>query len=127
MQGGRLKTSAGNLLPVDADGNFVAGDIRVNDNPDLASLQTLLVREHNRLADQIQRQNPQLSDEEIYQRARAQVVAEIQVITYKEFLPALLGAMPAYRGYNAKLNPGITNEFATAAFRMGHSMVGPRR
>src|SRR5206468_8679032 len=40
-QGGRLKTSAGNLLPTDAAGNFLAGDTRGNENPELTSLPTL--------------------------------------------------------------------------------------
>ena len=63
-------------------------------------MQTLFVREHNRLAGQIAAANPGLGDEAIYQRARAMVIAEIQVITYKEWLPALLGqgALHAYRG-----------------------------
>src|SRR5262249_45647844 len=47
-------------------------------------------------------------------------------ITFNEFLPALLGpAAPRfYAGYNAKVNPGIANEFSTAAFRVGHTLVG---
>ncbi len=126
LQGGRLKTSAGNLLPMDGAGNFLAGDTRVNENPELTSMQTMLLREHNRIADQLHHQSPNLSDEEVYQRARAQVIAEIQAITYNEWLPALLGpgAIPAYRGYNPNVNPGIANEFAAAGFRMGHSLLG---
>ena len=60
------------------------------------------------------------------QQARAKVVAELQVITYNEFLPALLGpkAIKAYKGYNASVNPGISNEFSTAAYRVGHTMLG---
>src|SRR5262249_29771863 len=118
--GGQMKTSAGNLLPTDAAGDFLAGDVRANENVELPSRPNLFVREHNRIAAQIARSNPRLSDEEVYQQARAQVIAEIQVITYKEWLPALLGAnaLPAYRGYNANVNPGIANEFSTAAFRL---------
>lgn len=123
LSGGKLLTSAGNLPPVDADGNYLAGDIRANENIELTSMHTLFVREHNRLATEIAAANPALGDEAIYQQARAIVIAEIQAITYKEFLPALLGnALPAYRGYNASVNPQIANEFSTAAFRL-HTLI----
>ncbi len=53
--------------------------------------------------------------------------AEMQAITYREFLPVLLGpnALPPYRGYKATVNPTISNEFATAAYRLGHSLLSP--
>lgn len=88
-------------------------------------MHTLFVREHNRLAALIAADNPALDDEEIYQRARAIVAAEIQIITYNEFLTLLLGAdaLPPYAGYDAQVNPNIKNEFSTAAFRFGHTML----
>src|SRR5262245_11615191 len=105
---------------------FAAGDFRTNENIELTSLHTLFMREHNRLANAIAAAHPGMSDEDIYQRARAIVGAEIQVITYNGWIPALLGpnALPAYAGYNAAVNPGIANEFSTALFRVGHSMLG---
>jgi peroxidase len=122
--GGRLHVSAGNLPPTDADGNFLAGDIRANENVELTSMHTLFVREHNRWANQIARQNPRLSDEQIFQRARAIVIAEIQAITFNEFLPALLGrgAIDRYSGYDPTVDPSIANEFSTAAFRL-HTFI----
>lgn len=83
------------------------------------------MREHNRLADQIAAADPELSDEDIYQQARAVVIAEIQSITFNEFLPALLGqrAIDRYDGYDATVDPSIANEFSTAAFRFGHSTL----
>lgn len=138
--GGRMKVSAGNLMPFNTDGLenandahrvddsqlFVAGDVRANENPELMSLHILFSREHNRIADEAARQHPNWTDEELYQYARRIVIAELQKITYEEFLPAILGenAMPAYRGYQADVNPGIATEFSTAAFRVGHSMLG---
>lgn len=145
FQGGLMKTSAGNMLPlnnaatipggplpmandaqiVPQDQLFAAGDVRANENIELTSLQTLFVREHNYWAGQIAKANPKMSDEGIYQRARAIVIGEIQSITYNQWLPALLGhPLAAYTGYKANVNPGISNEFSTAAFRFGHSMVG---
>jgi hypothetical protein len=141
FSGGKLKvqsTAVGDLPPLNTAGLpnandahrapdnqlFLAGDIRANENVELTAMQTLFVREHNRLTDQLAKANPGLSDEEIYQRARALVIAEIQSITYNEWLPALLGpgALPPYRGYNPNVNPDIANEFSTAAFRL-HTQV----
>ncbi len=145
LQGGRLKTSAGNLLPVnnaatfpngtvkmgnDAhvvpdDQLFAAGDERANENIELTAMQTLFVREHNRVAQRIAAANPGMSDEQIFQQARSIAIGEIQAITYNEWLPALLGpnALKPYRGYDATVNPQLANEFSTAAFRFGHSLL----
>jgi peroxidase len=138
--GGRLKMSEGNFLPFNTEGFenandahrvedsalFLAGDVRANENPELIAMHTLFVREHNRIADETSQRHPNWTDDELYQYARRMVIAELQVITYEEFLPAMLGenALPVYQGYDANINPGISNEFATAAFRLGHSMLG---
>jgi len=135
FEGGHMATSEGDLLPFNTEGLdnaggpsdtlFLAGDIRVNENAALSAMQTLWVREHNRLADSISEQNPDLSDEQIYQRARTMVIAQIQAITYNEYLPALLGmdAISDYSGYNPNVDAGISNLFSTAAYRYGHSML----
>jgi hypothetical protein len=139
FSGGHLKTSAGNLLPFNTAGLanandahvvadnklFLAGDIRANENIELTAIQTLFMREHNRIADQLRAANPRLSDEQLYQQARKLVIAELQAITFNEFLPALLGpAAPGkYAGYNPNVNPSISTEFSTVAFRFGHSML----
>ncbi|MEM7115160.1 MAG: peroxidase family protein, partial [Chloroflexota bacterium] len=66
----------------------------------LTAMHTLFVREHNRLADEIRARHPVLTGEEVYQAARRIVSAQMQVITYREFLPLLLGdgAIRSYRG-----------------------------
>lgn len=122
---GRMRVSAGRLLPMAADGSFMAGDIRVNEQTNLIAIHTLFVREHNYWAGEIRAANPGWTDEQIFQLARAIVGAEIQQITYREFLPLLLGpnALAPYRGYNPATNPSIENAFATAAYRLGHSML----
>ncbi len=105
---------------------FAAGDVRTNENIELTSLHALFAREHNRIADQLRALNPRLTDEQIYLRARSIVIAELQAITYNEWLPAILGpnAIAPYRGYNPRINPQLSNEFSTAAFRFGHSLLG---
>jgi hypothetical protein len=51
----------------------------------------------------------------------------MQVITYREFLPALLGrdALAPYRGYRPDIDVSISNVFSTASFRFGHSALSP--
>ena len=133
---GKLKVGPTNLLPYninhfpnapDSEDSsfFLAGDIRANEQVGLTSLHILFVREHNLWAGWFKRIFPFLEGETIYQLARSLVTAEIQCITYNEFLPILLGpkALPPYKGYNPNINPGIANEFSTAAFRFGHSML----
>lgn len=157
MKGGRLKTTSlygdhglKDLLPMKT-GNpdrgcertgrprdlfcFEAGDRRANEQVPLAVLHTLFMREHNRVADHLNYQNPHWSDEQIYQEARRIVVAETQHITYNEFLPVVLGdklmrkyglnlqKSGYYKGYNEKINAGVRLAFTAAAFRFGHSLV----
>jgi hypothetical protein len=133
---GRLRTSAGDLLPFNTDGldnaptafdpsYFLAGDIRANEQVALTAMHTLFMREHNFWADQLRAEYPRKPGDTIYEMARAIVAAEIQAITYREFLPVLLGpgGVPPYQGYRPAVNPGISNTFATAAYRVGHTML----
>lgn len=108
-------------------GLFLAGDIRVNEQVALIAMHTLFVREHNRLADEITIEHPELTGHEIFELARKIVGAQMQVITYQEFLPLLLGprALEPYAGYQEMVDPSIANEFSTAAFRVGHTMLPP--
>ena len=121
---GHMKTSAGDNLPI-VNGIFAAGDVRAAENPDLTALQTLFVREHNYQVDRLQELHPNWSGDQLYQTARAIVTGEIENITYKEFLPHLLGsdAIGPYHGYDPNVNPTISEEFAGAAYRFGHSIV----
>jgi hypothetical protein len=141
MQGGRLKTSAGGqLLPLNTAGLpnadalglgarlFLAGDVRANEQVGLTAVHTLFVREHNRLASRIQSQFPFLNDEQIYQFARRIVGAEMQAVTYEEYLPAILSDLapdPNEAVYDPTLDASITNSFAHAVFRFGHSQISP--
>jgi hypothetical protein len=63
----------------------------VNEEPGLAGLQTVLAREHNRLARELAQINPHWVDEILFQEARRILIAEIQFITYHDFLPLILG------------------------------------
>lgn len=135
---GHLKVTSsdnGDLLPYNFTGLdnapasspdfFLAGDVRANEQVGLTALHTLFVREHNQWADRFLDDNPDGTGEEAYQFARMVVTAEIQAVTYREFLPILLGkdAIPPYRGYDSTIDASIANEFGAAAYRMGHTML----
>ncbi len=114
----------GNLLPKNAEGQFLAGDERVNENGNLIAIHTLWAREHNRVAREVKRAFRTFKDEQIYQLARHIVAAEFQAVVYFEFLPALTGSLlPRYKGYNPRVKAVISNEFSTAAFRVGHTLL----
>ncbi|KAL3886200.1 hypothetical protein ACJMK2_026209 [Sinanodonta woodiana] len=151
--GGTLKTGLDpdipNMLPKDTNNSancilpqlssnvqcFMAGDVRVNEQPALASLHTIFMREHNRIATGLSALNNSWSDQVLFDEARKIIGAMLQHITYNEYLPEILGSAimnsydlnPAVDGYTFDydifMNPSIRNEFATAAFRFGHSMV----
>ena len=133
--GGLLEVSEGDLLPFNeagldnaggtSDTLFLAGDIRANENAALLAMHTLWVREHNYWAGELAAEDSSLTDEELYQEAKAIVTAELQAITYNEFLPALLGedVLSDYEGYQSSVDPSIANVFSTAAYRFGHSML----
>ena len=123
----------GTGVPIKAEQLFVAGDVRSNEQPGLTSLHTLFVKEHNfqaqRLAEQLGLQDEELVDPDIdeylYQVARAIVGAELQSITYNEFIPALFGPnqLESYRGYQANVNASIANVFSASLYRVGHTML----
>ena len=71
-----------------------------------------------------------MSSDEIFETTRSIVIAEIQKITYKDYLPLLLGdsfssLVPDYTGYDSSIDPNVPNAFATAAYRFGHSQIQP--
>lgn len=123
--GGTLLLTDNNLLIETETGGVLAGEVRAAENVALTSMHTLFAREHNLWVDRLARQDPSMSSDELYDAARVIIEAEIQAITYSEFLPLLLGedAITDYAGYNPDVNPGISIEFATAAFRFGHSLL----
>ncbi|MEM8836921.1 MAG: peroxidase family protein, partial [Pseudomonadota bacterium] len=112
------------VLGEEGNDTFIAGDIRQTENPALSSLHTLWVNEHNYWANRFASEHPEWDDEQIFQNARAVVEALIQKVTYEEFLPILVGTeLPEYDGYDPTVDPQVSNEFSTAAFRFGHTSI----
>ncbi|CAH3921033.1 unnamed protein product [Pieris brassicae] len=114
---------------------FEAGEIRVNEQLVLTVMHTLMAREHNRVAKGLAAVNPHWDDETLFQEARRINIAEIQHITYNEFLPILLGkdVMEKFglvlekegywNGYDPEVNADVIDAFASAAYRFGHSLL----
>ncbi|CAG7726815.1 unnamed protein product [Allacma fusca] len=116
---------------------FFAGDPRASEQPALASVHTIFLRAHNHLADDLHSINPHWDEDRLYHQTRRLMGAMFQHVTYNEFLPRLLGAKMInayglglqseghYMGYDPYCSANAYNEFATAAFRFGHSMIRP--
>ncbi len=122
---GRLYLDENGYLPTDEDGQFKAGDPRVGEQQQLTSMHTIFAREHNRIADSLSDANPDWSGEQVYQESRSLVGAQIQAVTYNDWLPKLLGedGVGEYGGYDSNTSATLTNEFSTCAFRFCHSMI----
>ncbi|XP_076653501.1 uncharacterized protein LOC143359421 [Halictus rubicundus] len=114
---------------------FRAGDGRLGEQPALTSIHVVFLRLHNRIATKLAALNPHWNDEKLFQESRRIVGAVTQHITYREFLPIVLGLEVMkifdlevrnngyYEGYDPSVNPTVANGFAAAAYRFGHSLV----
>ena len=79
----------------------------------------------------IKSREPSFSDERIYQEARRINVAQYQSVVYGGYLPVVLGSQNIVgleldrdgSDYDDSVDPTMTTEFATAAYRFGHSMI----
>lgn len=118
---------------------YLAGDSRANQNPGLTILHIVMLREHNRIADNLQSLNPTWDDETCFQEARRINIAQYQHINYYEWLPIFLGRENMLKNrliyqakgsfindYNPSIDPSVLNSHATAAFRYFHSQIEGR-
>ncbi|XP_076089035.1 chorion peroxidase-like [Mytilus galloprovincialis] len=113
-----LKTSPGNNLPerktgfcrrkpestdfCQLTGTEIFRDSRNDQVPSLQLNHLVLVREHNRLANMLKQINPYWDNDRVFEETRRIVIAEMQHITYNEYLPAILSPR-TMRKFN--LNP----------------------
>lgn len=125
-----MKITKDGLLPLDPDhkncivrgGCSLVGEERGDENVPLHTMHTLWLREHNRIARGLKRLNSHWSGTKIFDETRKIVGGIWQHIVYNEYVPVLT-KLPTYNGYNPQINPSVTNAFATAAFRYGHSLI----
>ena len=130
-QGGKLRTSQSvtgrENMPQAQDGAcrktsdtikcFAGGEGRVNENLGLTSVQTVFLREHNRIAQTLAGINPSWDDERLFFEARRILIAINQHVIFSEWLPNIIGWNTAgsfdlaplnsnkyYNGYNPNVS-----------------------
>lgn len=64
---------------------------RCNEAGAIGALHVILLKEHNRISEELSNLNEDWSDATLFLEARRAVTAEIQHITFNEFLPIVLG------------------------------------
>jgi hypothetical protein len=140
---GKLETAADGNIPFGKPGlandcglfdpvsnpSSASGDPRVDENLFLDAVHSLLFRNHNRDAEWVAANRPDLTtDEQRFQRARAINIARYQQQVYNELLPALFGPaavqryLGSYSGHDAGIDPRITSTF-DIALRVVHGQV----
>ncbi|CAD6208755.1 GSCOCT00003563001.3-RA-CDS [Cotesia congregata] len=113
---------------------FLSGDARANENLHLTTMHLLWARQHNFIASELQKINPHWDDERLYQESRRIVGAQMQHITYREFVPVIIGKSETHKRKLVPLesntyressggDPAIANNFASAAFRFAHTLL----
>lgn len=121
------------------DIHLVAGDGRVNENIGLSAVHNVFHSEHNLLVKDItdMLKNNQVipstfknefinnsnGGERLYQAARFIMEMEYQHMAYDEFVRRIAPELPLFITYDASKNAAVTAEFASAVYRLGHSML----
>ncbi|HUS97355.1 MAG TPA: peroxidase family protein, partial [Hyphomicrobiaceae bacterium] len=109
--------------------HYVAGDLRANENVALTSIHTIWARNHNFHVEKLTAAGFDGSAEELFQAAKIINEAEYQRVVFDEFADKLLGGLKGsgshgHDDYNPAVDARISHEFAAAAYRFGHSLIG---
>lgn len=141
FSGGKLKSNSHHSLTSETRNHHCllrnascgeSGDSRVNFSPYTIVQHSIFQQSHNKIADGLKRVNPGWTDEELFQTARKINIVIFQKITYKEWLPMVIGyersSMIQTHADRQEQSPanvmrGVSNEFATAAIRFYNSML----
>ena len=120
------------------DEHYVAGDGRVNENIGLSAIHDVFHSEHNLLVQDIKDllANDKMvsaafvaewsgarGGERLYQAARFVMEMEYQHMAYDEFIRRIAPNLPIFLSYDPSANADISAEFASAVYRLGHSML----
>lgn len=123
-----FRTSPGHLLPTapTPDGyTMVAGDLRVSQHCALTAVQTLWMREHNRLCSQMNEEATfaGMDADQKWARAKAVVIAKLQQVTLQWLQDIGITADNVCAVEPTDATAQVSLEFGTVAMRFGHTMV----
>ncbi len=111
----------------------VAGDGRANENFALTSIHTIWARNHNFHVENLIDQGFVGTAEEVYQAAKMLNESDYQRVVFQEFADKLIGGIRSadggndnhgWDGYKDSVDSRISHEFASAVYRVGHSLIG---
>ncbi|KAI1718406.1 heme peroxidase domain-containing protein [Ditylenchus destructor] len=114
---------------------FQSGTADANVLPGITAIHTLMFRQHNHVADKLKDINRHWTTERIFEETRKIVIAQIQHITFNEFLPVVIGHENMRQSslllkeadydsdYDMHLDATVLNEFATLAITVAFSWL----
>ena len=70
---------------------FKSGDSRTSENLGLTGIHAVFLREHNRIATELTKVNPNWDDQRLFQETRKIIIAIFQHITYSQYVPGTIG------------------------------------
>lgn len=76
--------------------NCLLGDDRANENLHLTTMHLIWARQHNRISAILREHNLDWNDTTVFEESRKILGAQMQHITYNEFLPNILGKSNCY-------------------------------
>lgn len=96
-----------------------------NMDPVTMSSTVIFFREHNAWAQKFAAEDPTLTDDELFAKAKAVITAMFQRVMFYEYLPALMGVpLTPYERYDPTINPAAEPHFLNCAMVYGHSELG---
>ena len=109
--------------------HYVAGDGRANENITLTSIHTVFFRDHEFWLETLrEKTGNSWTEDKYFEAAKSIVESEYQRVIFDEFVDALAGSLPGpiphgFDGYHPRVDAQVSEEFASAVYRVGHSMI----
>jgi len=133
VHGDFLNAGASAASYASLNAHYIAGDGRTNENIGLTSIHDIFHKEHESVLQSLMQLDAtraatevgyvKMTGEELFQGAKLVVEMEYQHMIFGEFARKLSPNIGAFAAYDPTENPAISQEFANAVYRLGHSML----